>query len=185
MPQSDDEGKTCAAGAGDGAGPAASCPCRTHWKLGVLILVAVMAAMVLAAKQRGVPAPAAAAATAQSLPDAAPAARAGLPRLLELGSASCIPCQMMAGVLDQLRQEYAGKLQVDFIDVLKHQEFAQTYGIRAMPTQILFDAAGKEVFRHEGFYPKDDILAKWAELGVDLNAAGTAASGGLQSVRPD
>ncbi len=77
----------------------------------------------------------------------------------------------MAPVLDQLRKEYAGKLQVDFIDVHKHQEAAETYGIRAIPTQVLFDASGKEVFRHEGFFPKDDILAKWAELGVDLSAA--------------
>ncbi len=45
------------------------------------------------------------------------------------------------------------------------------YGIRVMPTQVFFDATGKERFRHEGFISKDDILAKWKELGVDLSAA--------------
>jgi thioredoxin 1 len=37
-----------------------------------------------------------------------------------------------------------------------------------IPTQIFYDAAGRELFRHEGFFGKDDILAKWKELGVSL-----------------
>jgi thioredoxin 1 len=38
-----------------------------------------------------------------------------------------------------------------------------------IPTQIFYDADGNELFRHEGFYAKEDILAKWAELGIDLS----------------
>jgi thioredoxin 1 len=67
-----------------------------------------------------------------------------------------------------LAQEYAGQLDVVFIDVWKKREEATRYGIRLIPTQIFYGADGKELFRHEGFFAKKDILAKWKELGVEL-----------------
>ena len=78
----------------------------------------------------------------------------GLPRMIELGSVSCIPCKMMATVLDELRKDYSGALQVDFIDVNKDREAATQFGIRVIPTQVFLDASGKELFRHEGFFPE-------------------------------
>lgn len=93
---------------------------------------------------------------------------AALPRLLELGSDSCRPCQMMQPVLAALRADYAGKLQVDFIDVWKDTAAGDKYGVQAIPTQIFFDASGKELFRHTGYYPKEDILAKFKEFGIAL-----------------
>jgi len=98
------------------------------------------------------------------------AASDGLPRLIEIGSVTCIPCKMMKPILDELRQDYAGRLQVDFIDVQVDGEAARKYGIRVIPTQVFLDADGKELFRHEGFFPKEEILAKWKEVGVDLSA---------------
>jgi thioredoxin 1 len=94
----------------------------------------------------------------------------GLPRLLELGADQCVPCQMMQPILAELRQEYPGRLQVDFIDVWKNPEEAQRYQIQAIPTQLFFDKDGKEIFRHLGLYPKEEILAKFAELGIDLTS---------------
>ena len=91
-----------------------------------------------------------------------------LPRLVDLGADKCIPCKMMAPILEELKTEYTGKLQVDFIDVWKDPAPGQKAGIRVIPTQIFYDASGKELFRHEGFYSKEDILAKWKELGTDL-----------------
>ncbi len=75
---------------------------------------------------------------------------------------------MMAPILEELKKEYAGRLQVDFIDVWKNPAEAERYGIKLIPTQIFFDASGKERFRHEGFISKEDILGKWKELGVEL-----------------
>lgn len=98
-----------------------------------------------------------------------PAAQA-LPKLLDLGATKCIPCKMMIPVLDELKKEYAGKLEVVFIDVWENKEAGEPYGYRSIPTQIFFDAGGKELFRHEGFFAKKDILAKWKELGIDLGA---------------
>ena len=93
-------------------------------------------------------------------------ATAPVPRLVDLGASRCIPCKMMAPILEDLKKEYAGRLQVDFIDVWKNPDAGKTYAINLIPTQIFFDAAGKELFRHEGFFAKEDILAKWKELGV-------------------
>ena len=91
-----------------------------------------------------------------------------LPRLVDLGAGKCATCKMMTSILDELKTTYAGKLEVVFIDVWENQQAGQQYGIRVIPTQIFYDAAGKELFRHEGFFAKEDILAKWKELGVNL-----------------
>ncbi len=91
-----------------------------------------------------------------------------LPRLVDLGADKCIPCKMMAPILEELKTTYNGKLQVDFIDVWKNPGEAPKYKINVIPTQIFYDSSGKELFRHEGFFPKEDIIAKWKEFGVDL-----------------
>jgi len=100
-----------------------------------------------------------------------------LPKLVDLGADKCIPCKMMAPILEGLKREYAGRMDVQFIDVWKDPAPGRRYKIRLIPTQIFFDASGKELFRHEGFFGKEDILAKWKELGVDLS--GRKPSAGL------
>jgi thioredoxin 1 len=91
-----------------------------------------------------------------------------LPRLVDLGAGKCIPCKMMAPILEELKTEYVGRMNVQFIDVWENPAAGQPFGIRVIPTQIFYDATGKELFRHEGFFAKEDILGKWKELGVAL-----------------
>jgi thioredoxin 1 len=95
---------------------------------------------------------------------------AKLPKLVDLGADKCIPCKTMAPILKELKNEYAGRMDVEFIDVWKNPQAGKSYKIKLIPTQIFFDASGKELFRHEGFFGKEDILAKWKDLGVDLKA---------------
>ena len=102
---------------------------------------------------------------------ATPPEKKPLPKLLDLGAGKCIPCKMMAPILEELKKEYAGKLEVEFIDVWNNPDAGKQYGIEVIPTQIFYDATGKELFRHIGFFSKDDILAKWKELGVDLKGS--------------
>ena len=90
------------------------------------------------------------------------------PRLLDLGATTCIPCKKMAPILEELKTEYEGRLDVEFVDVWRLPGVANQYGVQSIPTQIFFDASGKELYRHQGFIAKDDILKKWRELGVDL-----------------
>jgi thioredoxin 1 len=101
---------------------------------------------------------------------------AGLPRLVDLGADKCIPCKLMAPILEELKKEYAGRLDVVFIDVWKNREAGKPYGIAVIPTQIFYDASGKERFRHEGFFSKQNILQKFKELGIELGAAPAAGS---------
>ncbi len=86
--------------------------------------------------------------------------------IMELGATTCIPCKKMVPVLEELAKELQGKLDVQFVDVNKRGDLAEKYRIFAIPTQIFFDKNGKELFRHEGFYPKGDIIAKLKELGL-------------------
>ncbi|MFC1462634.1 organomercurial lyase [Verrucomicrobiota bacterium] len=104
----------------------------------------------------------------QNITDASAAEKR--PKLLDLGAKKCIPCKLMAPILDALEKEYKGKLDVEFIDVWerKNKKKAKEYGIRVIPTQVFLSAEGKELWRHEGFISKDGILEKWAELGVEL-----------------
>jgi thioredoxin 1 len=99
---------------------------------------------------------------------------AALPRLVDLGADKCIPCKAMAPILKELKTEYAGRMEVEFIDVWKNPTASKAYHINLIPTQIFFDAAGNELFRHEGFFSKEDILAKWKDLGVNLKAKGAS-----------
>lgn len=91
-----------------------------------------------------------------------------LPRLLDLGAGKCVPCKMMAPILEELKKENKGRLDVVFIDVWEDSAPAEKYDVSTIPTQIFFDTEGREVFRHEGFFSKEEILAKWKEFGVDL-----------------
>lgn len=99
-------------------------------------------------------------------------AKAALPRLVDLGADKCIPCKMMAPLLKELKKEFEGRMVVEFIDVWKNPDAGKAYQINLIPTQIFFDATGKELYRHEGFFSKKDILAKWKELGVDIASEG-------------
>ena len=108
-----------------------------------------------------------------------------LPRLVDLGAGKCIPCKMMAPILEELKTEYAGKFEVVFIDVWEDPDKAKEYGIKIIPTQIFYDASGKELFRHEGFFSKTDILTKWKELGVDFASANGPGFSRLEPLTPD
>lgn len=86
--------------------------------------------------------------------------------MVDIGAKKCIPCKMMAPIMESLEKEYSGRAAIIFIDVWEHREQGQKFGIRSIPTQIFYDKSGKEVFRHEGFLSKDLIVAKLEELGV-------------------
>ena len=92
-----------------------------------------------------------------------------IPLLIDVGAAQCIPCKAMAPILEELRKEYAGVFQVEFIDVRENPGAGQKYGVRAIPTQIFFDASGREFYRHMGFFSKEQILDTFKKQGIALN----------------
>lgn len=98
--------------------------------------------------------------------------RGGLPTLIDLGAGQCIPCKKMAPILEELKNEYRGRLEVIFLDVWQDRSAGQRYGIQLIPTQIFYDAAGRELGRHEGFIGKEDILNTFRRLGVEVPEPG-------------
>ena len=86
--------------------------------------------------------------------------------MVDLGAHKCVPCKMMAPIIAELQEEYAGRASIVFIDVWEHREQAQRFGIRGIPTQIFYDKQGKEIKRHVGFLDKKSIVAMFDELGV-------------------
>ena len=122
---------------------------------------------------------------ASRAPESIQVAGSGLPRLLDLGADKCIPCKKMAPILDAMKEEFAGRLQVDFIDVWKRPEEAPKYRVTTIPTQIFLSPDGKELFRHVGFYSREDILAKWKALGYEFKATEAAAIERWEPARKD
>ncbi len=79
---------------------------------------------------------------------------------IELGSKDCVPCKMMEPILDEIREEYPEQVNVVFHDVKTQEgyEYAQKFKIRVIPTQVFLDSDGNEYFRHEGFFPKEELV---------------------------
>jgi len=130
--------------------------------IGRIAAVVTLAAVVLSCRGEAV--------SGRTPAAAVPAASgaAGLPRLVDVGAGKCIPCKAMAPILEEIRAEYAGRMEVQFIDAWKDPAAAEPYGVRIIPTQIFYGADGKELARHQGFMSKADILAQWRAVGVSL-----------------
>ena len=90
----------------------------------------------------------------------------GQPTVLDLGARTCIPCKKMAPILEALATEYRGKANVLFVDVWEDQATAKKFRIQMIPTQIFFDASGKEVKRHIGFMDKSAIFKELQAAGL-------------------
>jgi thioredoxin 1 len=86
--------------------------------------------------------------------------------MLELGSVGCIPCEQMKPVMEKLRTNYRGKLEVLFVDVSRDREAARRFHVFAIPTQVFFDKNGKEFHRHMGFYGYEEIVPVLKKAGL-------------------
>lgn len=87
---------------------------------------------------------------------------------VEIGSVNCIPCKAMQPIMKAVEEEYKGKVKIVFHDVWteKGKTDALKYNIRLIPTQVFLDKDGKEYFRHEGYYPKADVVRVIKMRGV-------------------
>ena len=90
----------------------------------------------------------------------------GMVTMVDVGAKACIPCKMMAPIMEKMERVYQGKAAIIFIDVWKNREQAPRFGISSIPTQIFFDAKGKEVYRHVGFMSEEAIVAQLQKMGV-------------------
>jgi len=121
----------------------------------IAIVAVLLAAIVIVASTAHPPKPAAA--TWRSL--------SGRPRLIDLGGGECMPCRMMEPVVGELRETYAGQLDVLYVDIHQDKAARERFSMRIIPLQVFEDGEGRELWRHEGFLSRADALAKWDELG--------------------
>jgi thiol-disulfide isomerase/thioredoxin len=94
------------------------------------------------------------------------ARHSGKATMVEFGANGCVPCDMMQPILDKLRKDYPQQLNVVFVHVGEEQVLAARFGIRSIPVQVFYDANGKEVFRHVGFFAQTEVDKQIAAMGV-------------------
>ncbi|MBI2392057.1 MAG: thioredoxin family protein [Deltaproteobacteria bacterium] len=94
--------------------------------------------------------------------------KAPLPKLVDLGTRTCVPCKAMLVVLDELDRTYAGQLAIEFINVQEQPRLAEEWGVEIIPTQVFVGSDGRELYRHTGYLSTKDIVERWRALGYPL-----------------
>ncbi len=102
--------------------------------------------------------------SAEEMPQSIPVP--GMVTMVDIGAQACIPCKMMAPIMEELEKEFNGKAAIVFIDVWENPGAGDPFGIKLIPTQIFYDTKGNETFRHEGFMEKAAIISELSKLGV-------------------
>ena len=90
-----------------------------------------------------------------------------VPVVVDFWAAWCGPCRMIAPIIDELATEYEGKAKITKVDVDNNQQVAMQYGIRSIPTILMFKG-GEQVETIVGAVPKEEIQKK---ATPDLNIA--------------
>jgi len=87
--------------------------------------------------------------------------------MVDLGAKKCIPCKMMAPIMEKMEKVYEGKAHIVFIDVWENRDQAPRFKISAIPTQLFFNEKGEEVYRHVGFLDEKSIVEQLEKMGVE------------------
>jgi thioredoxin 1 len=96
----------------------------------------------------------------------AQALKSGRPVLVDFGSNTCVPCRQLRPILQEVKKEQEGKLEVLVIDIYKYQNLSNEYRIQVIPTLVFFDSSGKETFREQGYMPKAALMEHVKKIGV-------------------
>lgn len=89
----------------------------------------------------------------------------GIPQLLDFGMDICEQCKKTRAILTRLQPEFAGRLQIRYLDVRDDasEALAERYRMRVIPLLVLLDAQGEEVWRHEGAPEEAQLRARLSQ----------------------
>lgn len=120
---------------------------REHLKLALSTLVVVILACLAGpARGQGFPPP------------------PGQPALIEFARPLCPVCKEMEKILLEVKARYRDRLEIRFAYIETDEYLFKKFHIVIVPTQILLDASGQEIFRNEGMFPKEKLLEKLKEV---------------------
>jgi len=87
---------------------------------------------------------------------------------IELGSVQCIPCKKMQPIMKSIQEKFGTQINVIFYDVWTPfgKTYADKFNVNLIPTQVFLDEKGKEFFRHEGFFPEEELIKILKTKGV-------------------
>jgi len=88
----------------------------------------------------------------------------GKPALYEFGAKYCIPCKEMKEVMAALKTSHGDQVEFRMVYVDEERPLFEQYKIVAIPTQVFLNAEGKEMDRHLGALPKEEVIKKRKEL---------------------
>jgi thioredoxin 1 len=91
--------------------------------------------------------------------------------LVDIGTLRCVPCIKMQPVLDSIKNRYSTQVNVLFYNIgtKEGKENAKQIEFGAIPVQVFFNKAGKEIYRHEGFFSEQEIETFLLSNGVNKN----------------
>jgi thioredoxin 1 len=82
--------------------------------------------------------------------------KSNIPILVDFWATWCRPCMMVSPIVDELAEEYNGKIAFAKVNVDQNQQVAAKYGVMSIPNLIIFKA-GKPAFQVVGFKPKAEL----------------------------
>lgn len=88
------------------------------------------------------------------------------PTFVYLGSGTCLPCKMMAPILEELSSELSNSANIVNIDLGKYHSAGSDFDIRSIPTLIFYNTRGQEVSRRMGFTAKEEVIEELKNAGM-------------------